>query len=265
MLPISSPSILFHPSSFRTTNRKCKVYTETALAIILNISITAYKLSWKRFQVLSAPILLRTSLKIVQPSIPLLGAVLLIAAISSQSEEAVRQLSRFSIVNTLGLSSLTIVIHECGHFLAARLLLRNSLAGLTIIPFLGGETTYTISYGLTKIGQFVGLDRALLIIAAGGIATSTSIALLEIGFAHRFSAKYPCISELLSLHAISQLTFEILYGMKTLIEQKPNLTNDFIKLWYVGGIHPIIPTAFMTGMLGLAIFHHYKKNRICLN
>lgn len=158
------------------------------------------------------------------------------------------RLARFGMTNLAGLSGPNIAIHECGHALGAVSFFKNSHPKIDVFPFRGGQTSYQISYGLTKLGKFLGEHRSLLVTAGAGMMISTVFAMLEFGLAHGISGSYPTVSEWMNYHAISQLMNEVVYGLTAFLVSRFDLTHDFVYLWKVGGIHPLIPIALMIAL-----------------
>lgn len=197
--------------------------------------------------------------------------------IEKERMQAVQKLSRISIVNTVGLAGPNIVIHESGHALAASALFKNAQPLIEIDPFNGGATSYAISYGLTRWGNFLGQRQAMLVIAAAGLIASTIFALFEFGLAHKLQHSYPLLSQYLNLHGISQILNEVIYGLTAFFADKIELGHDFIYLWQMGEIHPLIPIAliiaiplFLSAILGLLDRSAKAKTmdakaKICLN
>ncbi len=159
--------------------------------------------------------------------------------------DGVRGLAKTSIANCAGLAGPIPAIHECGHVIAASALFKEPNIKVTINPFKGGNTSYTVSKGLTKVGEFLGKENAILLTTAAGFMASTFFAMFEFGLAYHLKEQYPNLSECLNHHAIAQILNDVVYALTTFFTHQSNLGHDFMRLWQVGGVHPLIPIAFM--------------------
>lgn len=152
-----------------------------------------------------------------------------------------RILSRTSIVNTIGWSGPNLWIHESGHAISATALFKEAQVKMWVKPFQGGATTYTASHRLTQIGQWFGKSRAMLVTAAAGLAASTIFVMSELGIANKCKKSNPTISQYLKLHAFTTIFNEAVYGLTAFLASRADLGHDLVRLWRVGGIHPLIP------------------------
>jgi hypothetical protein len=154
-------------------------------------------------------------------------------------KSASKSLAHTSIINTVTLK-ISNYIHELGH--AAAAVACYIRADPTIsVHWNEGLTVYNISYGLTKFGEFLGEENALLFSTAAGIFTPVICAMAEFAVAHHIKEGHPIISELLNAHGLSQLFNTALYGISAFVTSKLTMSHDFIFLWIVGGIHPLFP------------------------
>jgi len=229
---------------------KIKCCLEIFAALILNGAILAYhtvSLPKKKWNVLS----------VIHPSIPIFLISLTVAlatqtvfAMLNKKNELISFLSekiaRIATVNALHLICSAFLIHEMGHAFFAKLLFKNSSPGITIFPFQGGHTTYAISYGLTRYGLKLGREKAILLIAAGGMMASALFGLALKSAAKRINKISSSLAEILQALAISQIFSEIIYALSSLLQKNVTLENDFTYLYLAGNIHPIIPTATLS-------------------
>lgn len=156
-----------------------------------------------------------------------------------------RDLAGISTANTVGLAGPTPLIHECGHAAAAHLLFKNPGVKIKIHPFREGHTSYYVSRGLTRIGNFFGKENAILFVTSAGMMASTVFAMFEFGMASRLKEQYPTISQWLNYHGISQILNDVIYGLTAFVARRTDLSHDFIRLWTMGEIHPLIPISLM--------------------
>lgn len=162
--------------------------------------------------------------------------------------EGSSHLAKISIANSIGLSGPQHVIHEyLGHATAAKLLFENPRVKVRIFPYRAGSTTYTISR-LTKLGALLGKEKAVLFVTAAGIMASTTFALFEFALANGIKDRFPTISEWLNYHGIVQIFNEVVYGLTGYLATRTDLTHDFIRLWTMGEVHPLIPIGLMIAL-----------------
>ena len=168
------------------------------------------------------------------------------AAISNNTDDAARGIARLSIVNTLTIK-MTHYIHEFGHAGAAMLCYVGANPEI-VVRWYEGSTEYITSHGLTKFGEYLGEFNALLFVTAAGLCTPVLCAMTEFAVAHQIHENHPIISEILNYHGLSQLLNVGIYGLSAFFTSKMILQNDFILLWVVGEIHPLIPIALIIGL-----------------
>jgi len=165
-----------------------------------------------------------------------------------KQEEQAQQTSRLSMMSlasTAATAGTGILIHEEGHAIASMACFKNAEPSIKIRPFRGGVTTFNIGGPFTRFGRLLGPRGSMILIGGAGIAASTLSAIAGLAIADRIKESYPCISDLLTGHAITQLASEIFYGFSTFFLQEINLSHDFQRLWVMGGINPLIPIALM--------------------
>lgn len=175
----------------------------------------------------------------------------------------VNTISQASMINTLGLAGPNIAIHEGGHAFLASAMFKNAKPEISIFPFNGGSTSYIISNGLTKIGNFFGKYQALIVITAAGMMASTLFAMFEFAIANKLKESYPLISEFLTIHGIIQIFNEIIYALTAFVASKADLAHDFVCLWEMGGIHPLIPITFMIALplIEFSLFKFFNNKK----
>lgn len=169
-----------------------------------------------------------------------------IDAVAQHTEDAAKGIARLSIVNTLTIK-MTHYIHEFGHAGAAMLCYVGANPEI-IVRWYEGSTEYVTSHGLTKFGEYLGEFNALLFVTAAGLCTPVVCAMTEFAVAHQIHENHPVISEILNYHGLSQLINVGIYGLSAFFTSKMILQNDFILLWVVGEIHPLIPIALIIGL-----------------
>ncbi len=161
-------------------------------------------------------------------------------------EDVSKGLSHFSIVHTLTLK-LSTYIHEAGHALAAMACFVNSSPKI-VVKWASGLTEYTISYGLTRFGSWLGEHASRIFVTAAGLIVPSLFALGEFAVAYSLRDKLPALSEGLNYHGLSQLMNTALYGISTFTTSKMVLAHDFVYLWHIGEIHPAIALALLVGV-----------------
>ena len=171
-----------------------------------------------------------------------------------------------SIANSLGLGGLNPWIHELGHALAAVSLFKNPQVTIKVKPYSHGETSYYVSYGLTRLGKMLGIENCILFAAGAGMMASTIFAMTEFACAYGIQDRYPTLSQWMNYHAISQILNDVVYGLTAFIARRSDLSHDFIRLWQTGEIHPLIPIGLMIALplIEIAIFElleHRKRSK----
>lgn len=156
--------------------------------------------------------------------------------------------SRTNLVNTAGLIYPNIWIHEAGHAVAAALCFKKPDIIMMVKPFTHGDTSFVTSNGLTTIGSYFGKYNAITLYRAGGLIGSTVFAMTEIAVAFFFKDKSPQVSLTLNCHAFSQIANDVLAGIAALISRGFNVRNDYLALWKIGGIHPVISMTLMVAL-----------------
>lgn len=160
---------------------------------------------------------------------------------------------RLTIVNTLGMSSLNILIHEAGHALSAWMCFIKPNIKIHLDYFVHGDTSFTVSNGLTRFGNYLGKHNAITLFRGAGLICSTVFAMTEIAAAFFVKDSCPQASLTLNCHAFSQIANDVLYGLAALTSNGFNVRNDYLALWKIGGIHPLIP---MTLMIALPVIQY---------
>ena len=135
-----------------------------------------------------------------------------------------------------GASNAITLIHETGHFCAAKTLFKGAFQ-IRIIPFAGGWTKWSTRY-ITPIGLRLGLRTSIFLITVAGTALAllTASVILIAGIALRHS--YPKASPYLA--AIGAIPFfqHADYALSALWSPPHNLGHDFVRL-KTYGIHPV--------------------------
>jgi hypothetical protein len=155
------------------------------------------------------------------------------------------QLADLIFVNLLGLAGPSFVIHELGHALAAELLLKDPRPHVQFQPFVGGATSFNPRNGLSALGEILGQRGTILAITAAGLMASTLCAMAEFAVAFFTDETNPTLAEFLRSHGVCQILNEVCYGLSTFVVDANNLSHDFLRLYKVGRIHPLVPMALM--------------------
>jgi hypothetical protein len=174
------------------------------------------------------------------------GTPSIIQRTTTAIEDIGRGIARLSFVNTATIK-ISHYIHEFGHYAAALATYVHADPEM-IVRWYEGVTRYNISYGLTKFGQWLGEDSARLFVTAAGLLLPGICALGEFVLAHFLHENHPVISGALNYHGLSQILNVGIYGLSAFFTSKLILKNDFIFLWVVGEIHPIIPIILIAGI-----------------
>ncbi len=163
---------------------------------------------------------------------------------------------------TFGVFELTTtatLIHEFGHAVAALTVYQNPRLKISIFPIKGGFTR--ISPGpLTKLGECLGNKNSYLFVAAAGPAFGILSATIKLIFAHHCQKDHPDISRTLNAGAITEIASHVLYALSAFGESRHNISHDFIALWSIGNIHPVVS---IVSMVTLPIFVKIGMTYIC--
>lgn len=238
---------------------------EMFIACALNTSVCAYQISKEKIKHLKTSQFLTLAFKLTHPTIPAFNLILGIGLLSSIAlrilkirnetfDKIFSELSRFSTINTLALANLTFMIHELGHAFLAKAFFVNPRIKIEIFPFLGGQTTYAVSYGLNNIGNFFGKERAILLITAGGFISSMTTCLLLTMLEKQSKNHKSFVIKCLHTLSLNLILSELIYGIASFIENEPNLQNDFTYLKTAGSIHPLLPVSLMVAASFYSIY-----------
>lgn len=225
-----------------------------ALPVLLGgIVSTCYCLGRKRLEKLTITNLSLSIFLFTPVSVPLLTVALSISLIGliifgTRFQKLTEGLHTLLLVTTLMNAGISLLIHESGHAVLAALLFRKAEPKIQIFPFQGGTTSYTVSFGLTLTGQWIGQDLADTLVTAGGFAASCAFIQVASILPKKISLPVN-IQRLFKFAALSQLFFEVIYATKAWLIDQKKLENDFTKLWITQGIHPVVPIAINTLML----------------
>ncbi len=190
-----------------------------------------------------------------------ISCVALMILISTEIVKRIKKLPSFYLIeaiarpifiNTATLK-LNCLIHEMGHACAASLLFVKANPEITA-TFTTGRTAYAVSYGLTALGKVLSRSSALLAITAAGLLTPSLCCIAEFAFAERLITYHPQLSAFLIDHGLSQLAQTLLYGMTTFFASNSDLQHDFINLWQLGGLHPMILLLLIVGLPLMQLF-----------
>lgn len=133
----------------------------------------------------------------------------------------------------------SILVHEAGHAFTVHLLYQNARTKIEIFPLKGGVTWYWAG-PLSKVGEFFGQKYCHLIFSAAGPAAAIFIATIDLGLSHYFKQEHPELHRYFLCAAISSIAQHILYALSALLAKNPRSEHDFIQLWKLGGIHPLL-------------------------
>ncbi|WP_068469611.1 hypothetical protein [Candidatus Protochlamydia phocaeensis] len=172
----------------------------------------------------------------------------------------------FSILDS---TNRDVLIHEAGHALAAAAVYQKARPTIEIFPLEGGVTRFFIT-PLTKLGNFLGEKNARLFVTAAGPGAAILAAATHIGLAHYLKDSHPELSHYFLCTAITSVFQHVTYALSALWMAKPSIGHDFVHLWQVGNIHPIVAAITMVaiplvvkGAL-FAIEHYRSKKEVSL-
>lgn len=168
--------------------------------------------------------------------------------------DGANHLGSFALINWINLAGLGSWIHEMGHATAAHLLYHRPAAVIELIPFIGGATSYTRYWGLTRLGEAFGSYGTNLVIGAAGTGCSLLVAMGELAFAAYQRESHPQLADWATYHGLSLLLNELLYGFSafgTSLAASPG--HDFLFLYEMGGIHPAVAISLLIALPSLEL------------
>lgn len=147
-------------------------------------------------------------------------------------------------------------IHELGHYVAALACYNDAKPSIIVNPFRGGLTTFDGGNGLTRFGSLMGARGSMALFAVAGVVSSTLFAMGGIEVAHRLRHQCRWARQIVVSLAVTQLVSEVFYGLGVFFVREQGMTHDFLRLWYIGGIHPLIPIALIIALPLLQYIFH---------
>lgn len=167
-----------------------------------------------------------------------------------------------------GLDQMTtsVLTHEAGHALAAAAVYEHANPRIEIFPGKGGMTTFNPS-ALTHFGKWLGPKlSAVFTILAGPVAGIFSATAL-LGLSHYLQDNHPRLSLYLQISAVVNIVQHVFYALSALGQKASSMAgHDFVMLWKIGHIHPIIaaismaalPILVKVGLLALKNRHRHQ-------
>ncbi|MBS4171018.1 hypothetical protein [Neochlamydia sp. AcF95] len=170
-----------------------------------------------------------------------------------------------------------VIVHEGGHALAAKILIKNPLVSISITPFDGGHTTYYVR-SLTTIGQYIGRANAEVLIIAAGPALAILAATAGYSASLALNKSHPELSRYLKTATLSTISQHFLYALSALWTTTPIQAHDFVNLM-AAGLSPIVAAISIVALpilirVGFYLYHRNEgsqkektneKEKIALN
>lgn len=186
-------------------------------------------------------------------------SILIIASRIFQGKNVKAFLERFAVlIFSSSTSNIRNLIHESGHFVAAKMLFKG-FPKIRLIPFHGGYTQFS-SKTLTHFGSFLGYRRSIfaLTIAGSAIQALAASVCLAVGLVERPS--HPTLS--LYLVGLSLTAFYSIadYASSALTTTSQDLAHDFIRLKTLG-LHPAVALAAIVAVPVILILGFILANR----
>ena len=143
----------------------------------------------------------------------------------------------FSYLTVLHLQTL---IHELGHALAARAVFKNAAPSITLTPFQGGVTTFSIRH-LSSLGKMFGKPGSLCFVAAMGPICALLISATVIMIGYIAEQKFPELSSYLIAVGNGDFFSHAFYALTALDASSAKPSHDFCRL-AEHGLHPLAVT-----------------------
>lgn len=167
-------------------------------------------------------------------------------------DHILQTIARFSVIFILGeVTTLTPRLHEWGHGGLALLCFRRARPTVKVIPFKRANTEFSISYGLTPFGGWLGSERSIMWVKLGGMIGSLGSALTAFAVAGFCRDKYPVFRQWIRILGCVQLFSEAANNFNALRGNKLNIgNNDYI---YLRDRHGIPPVALLAILVALPV------------
>ncbi len=142
------------------------------------------------------------------------------------------------------------IFHEAGHAISSYLLYKNctiQIVSTTLTNW--GTATYYFGETLeiSKLGSYLGEPYAGIVVTAMGPLVDVATGQISLIAALTLKASYPELSKNLFLYTLSTSRNCMSYAWEALAANTP-LSNDYVSLWKVGGIHPCSAIIGMVAM-----------------
>lgn len=148
-----------------------------------------------------------------------------------------QHLAPITFSSLVDINTRELIVHEGGHALTTKILVKNPGVHIRINPFQGAVTSYRLG-ALTSIGEFFGRANSKLLIAAAGPALSIVAASVNLAASLALRKSNPELSRYLNIIAIDSVVQHVFYALSALWTSSAQRGHDFIQLM-AGGIHPI--------------------------
>lgn len=173
-----------------------------------------------------------------------------------------KYLAPITFANGYDMHTRDVLVHEAGHAVAAKLLIKKPDVKVALNPYAGGVTSFRFG-ALTRLGEFFGRNNSRLIISAAGPALSICSAIASIAASFGLRNANPEISRYLRCMAISSIVQHVFYALSAFWATAANKGHDFLQLW-MGGIHPLVSIAAMVAIpilvsVGFLIYDYHQK------
>lgn len=145
-----------------------------------------------------------------------------------------------TIFSYLTIVHLQTLIHELGHALAARAVFKNAAPSITLHPFQGGATAFSIQH-LSSLGKMLGKSGALCFVAAMGPVCALVVSATAITIGYLAEHKFPELSSYLIAVGNGDFFAHAFYAFTALDASCAKASHDFHCL--AGhGLHPLAAT-----------------------
>lgn len=180
--------------------------------------------------------------------------------------KACRVFAQFGVIQLVHEMCLSTFIHEMGHAMAGMALYRSRQFPSITLDLFGGGATKTVITHLSSLGNFFGKDGSKLIVAAAGPLASVAFAVGMVAWSTFQSDESS--AERMMIHGGVQLMTEMRYAWESIWIRNPtSLSNDYIALHKLGGIHPGAALAMLAlvPIIQLLWINRDKANQLLRN
>lgn len=154
------------------------------------------------------------------------------------------------------------LVHEWGHFAAAKSIFTDANPKVIIDGLFGGKTYLGLGRVYTAFGKLLGPLNSMRLIAAAGTLVAIIMATVGLILAIQLRNKHPELSKYFLVAGGFYIIQHVVVALSALTSNPlGGAGNDFLSLWY-SGIHPLVSVVCIIAIPLLAILSLLLVNKI---